>query len=121
MKLTNKLKEINELKANFETLSEKLKISKASYHDDPKMCEMMDSVYSMMEYCHRRINYLSQDIYGYISEHNSSHLPPILGPGRMAKAIKVLGLNDDYQVQPRVLYASTKNGPVVELNYSKDK
>lgn len=121
MKLTNKLKEINELKANFETLSEKLKISKASYHDDPKMCEIMDFVYSMMESCHRRIDYISEDIYSFIDKHSEGHIPPIVGAERMNKALKVLGLDDDYEAYPKYISANTKNGLTIELNYSKNK
>ena len=56
-----------------------------------------------MEYLNQRISDLWQQLFAHI---DNGHLPPIEGADKMKKALKVLGLDGDYQVQPKVIYSS---------------
>lgn len=69
--------------------------------------------YSDIDYLHRRcsdcvdrIYKLYDEVYKMFAEHTQNHLPPIQTPSQMEKAIKALGLDKDYDVQKRTIWAS---------------
>jgi hypothetical protein len=85
------------------------------------------------EYCSKKdLNQLvdvvlriSDNLYSYVAEvdgwnyekwdkHLVGHIPSIIGAEKMNKALKVLGLSEDYVAQPKVIYSS-KNNYVLEV------
>lgn len=62
----------------------------------------------------RSIEYLRQDIdsmYKILFSHmESGHLPAVKSAEQMARAINKLGLGDEYEVQKKMIYASTGRG-----------
>lgn len=65
--------------------------------------------YADLEYINARINYLREDLNYYRDQfynHTQGHLPKIVGASAMEKALKAIGLGDDYTVEKRVIYAS---------------
>lgn len=64
---------------------------------------------SDVEYLEMRLGYL-RDSLDYFREtfyeHLQGHLPKITGAGQLTKALKVLGLDGDYEVQKKTIYAN---------------
>ena len=63
-----------------------------------------------VSYLQSRIESISRDYYdlwGKLYDHMSNgHIPQITGAEKMAKALKALGLEGDFDVQKKVIYAS---------------
>ena len=80
--------------------------------------EMMNKMYNMMgsiaNNLHDRIDFVHKRMCGLEDEHykhkstQNGHLPPIIGAGKMNKALKALGLDNEYNVNKKELYASIK-------------
>ena len=70
-----------------------------------------------LKYVREEMEYLFDRLY----EHEKGHLPSNLTPGQLSNAIDVLGLSDDYQVQPRFLYASKAAYGSLECEYVPKK
>jgi len=66
----------------------------------------IDYIYSMMQNMYSYLSYIESSLYKYEMEHSVGHLPPIEGASAMSKALKTLGLDGDYQVEKRTIYAS---------------
>ena len=85
-------KQLQELQANVEDLTKKYKEVKTTpdeNHKD-KMAEMEDTIFRLIGYVSDRISYLENDFYNWTNNHaGSSHLPPILGAGKMEKALDI--------------------------------
>lgn len=62
-----------------------------------------DYVDSQVRYIYQELSYMREALYGHIS---NGHLPPIEGAERLSKALKVLGLDGDYEVKKQVIYAN---------------
>lgn len=96
---------------------------------DGENCEKsaQDELYSLMCYFDRSLSNVYSSIYRVeeaLWEHSTkNHVPQILGPGKMENVIKVLGLDSDYKVEKKVIYASEgKRGEmVVESNWAAKK
>lgn len=71
-----------------------------------KTCTYIDSLNYTIESLQRQLSYLSQSFYDY----QQKHLPEVPGPAGLKSALKGLGWLDDYEVQPRTVYASVKDG-----------
>lgn len=115
------IENLKQIKANFEIANQKYKDIKsqiANMQDPDKMKEMMtdmeDNMYRMVSYVHQRMDWVENALF----EHSdtSHHLPPIAGAGQMEHCLKTLGLDKDYQVQKKVIYANTKKGLEVEIS-----
>ena len=103
-------KELQELRANVETLTQKYKEVKAQDPNCP-LGELEDLLFRLISGVHNRISYLEDGFYDWAYDHQSNgHLPKILGAGKMEKALDKLGLSDDYDVRKPVVYASISNG-----------
>ena len=50
-----------------------------------------------------KISYLFKSLYEHT---DTGHLPPVISAGKMKQVLDVLGLSDDYQIQPKTIYAS---------------
>lgn len=66
------------------------------------MSSMYDSMYASIRYVHDRID----DVHKRMDKHSVNHLPPIIGPEKMNKALAALGLDGDYQCEKRTIYAT---------------
>lgn len=71
-----------------------------------------DRMDKMMDYMMRRMDAMAQHMWSYIddmyewrSKHGVGHLPAMT-PSAMSKMLKVCGMDGDYEVMPRPLYAS---------------
>ena len=75
------------------------------------MCDMMGSIannlHDRMDFMHKRMNDVENNHYKHSST-AGGHLPPILGADKMNKALKALGLDGEYNVNKKELYASIK-------------
>lgn len=116
---------LKELKASIETIGNEIKAMPEKNDMMDKMHQMMSSMYNYVDYVlarsNERINACENKMYDHMA--SSSHLPPIKGAGKMQKALKTLGLDDDYEAIkiPLYSYASVKKGPLtVEAEYKKN-
>ncbi len=73
-----------------------------------KMMEDQDMMFQMMKSMRSYIGYIEENMYAYMSEHNKGHLPAIGGPGQMQHCLSVLGLDKDYEVYKRPIFASQR-------------
>lgn len=115
--MENKLKELNELKASFDKISDVYKQKMETKAAEPSEMEKM--MYEMISYVHQRINRFQDDFYNYAYNHSLGHIPAIKDAGMMEECLKKMGLGNSFQVKKPVIYANTKNGLEVQLSYSK--
>lgn len=64
------------------------------------------SLYSSIDYLNQRIGYIWDAIYA----HQDGHLPKTNGVEQMSRAVAALGLDKEYQVAPKVIYANGNRG-----------
>lgn len=118
--------EFNKLQESFAALSTKFKTVIASpgeMSEDKK--EMMEMMYAIMDNIDRRISYVHDRInetQDYTVKHcNSNHVPP-LKAAAMQKFLKVVGMEDDYEVSKPMIYCSaSRHGATFEAEYVKPK
>lgn len=90
------------------------KQAKASIFDGVDDCcagESNDYLSSRLDWLRQDLNYLQSSFY----DHLQGHIPKINGAAAMTKALKALGLGDDYQVVPQTIYAS--DGTIERTDY----
>jgi len=84
--------------------------------DGPDMEDCMAAINSLYSYVSSVQSYaykVEDQLFKMMYQHNEGHLPPIIGAEKLNKALKVLGMDGDYKVQPKTIYASeTKKGTV---------
>lgn len=89
---------------------------KAAYGDIAETASVSQSDIAWLA---QRVDSLSQSIqqiWSSLAEHmTDGHLPKIEGAGNMEKALKALGLNGDYEVAKKVIYAS--DGSISSTEY----
>lgn len=87
------------------------------------VCDVPSPTYSDIQWLSSQIDTIRQDywdLWNQLYDHmNNGHIPQIVGAEAMQKALKVLGLDGDYQVQPKVIYASNGKPEAVQLTISK--
>lgn len=76
-------------------------------------CEPEKSPESDYKYLNQRISDLYQTFYSYVSEHAAGHIPAITSIEQLKKVIKLLGLDNEYKIEPKTIYA--ENGVAKEL------
>jgi len=116
-------------KANLQLIEEKYRTSKGYAKADMEdvkplttkdLNEHTDSMYQMIRGVYQYIYALENSFYSWAGQHTSTHLPPIIGAEKMDNALKKLGLDGDYQVQKKTIYASKNARNVTfELDYQK--
>lgn len=67
-----------------------------------------------IQYRERWLQNRLDDIYDYMDEHRKGHLPPINGAEKMEKALKVLGIGEDYEVRKPVIFARASEGVYIK-------
>lgn len=70
---------------------------------DKHMAALHSRLSDQIGHVHDRISQLQGQLYDHTDK---GHLPPIVGAGRMQKALKAVGLDDDYDVQKKTIYAN---------------
>ena len=116
-------KEYKELFTVFGNLSEKFKEVKGQPFDEKGnvlMNDMMDNINAQISYVHRRIDGLSNELYN----HYQGHIPKINSVEQLNRALKALGLDSEYDVAKRTIFASVKSNnrnSVIEIAYSPPK
>jgi hypothetical protein len=102
----NNLAKINEKLDAVGSILDKVKKAKETQADcgisnDDLMCSIENIKWT--------IAWLRDDIYSlhdrYANHTQKGHIPPILGADKMEKALKVLSMDKDYEVQKPVIYA----------------
>jgi hypothetical protein len=90
----------------------------------PTYEDLSNVVNYVMREMQYQVNWLSAEI-SYLFEamykHSQGHLPPISGAEKMKKAIEVLGIGGDYDVQKPIIYASAKHGVSMDVDISFKK
>ena len=113
-----KLDEMQTLTAATAEVLKSIKVV-ADMKSDEHEKKMWDMIYSATDYLHRRIDSIWTELY----KHYDGHLPSTKSAEQLQRAIDKLGLSDEYSVQKKVIYASERGRPVLEvdLNYVKPK
>lgn len=75
-----------------------------------EMGAQMQSMCWTCEYLQSQINYLSRSFYDYVNYHSQGHLPPAPSAEQMTTAVKALGLDKEYTVQKKTIWAKDKFG-----------
>jgi len=115
--------ELKKLREGIASCQAKLqpKQSKADMDEDDQEKEFMKQmVNNIADY----IFAIENQMYKMHQNHQIGHLPAIKSPGKMQKALKTLGVDDDYEVaKPLITIANTKQGMLIEANLpdKKDK
>jgi|ERR1041384_2999505 hypothetical protein len=108
---------LQELSESIGKLKDEIKQSLADMPADPHR-DMMDSMHRMVSNVYDYVDSVANRLYQHTD--SSKHLPPISGPAQMNKALKALGMSEDYKCEPRTIYAN-RNGIVIEASYQKPK
>lgn len=137
MNLEERLKRSETALAEIKATIRAKKSSKASVDIDRKGCAQialgngedpevayctMEDVSNIVSYLNSRIDWLREDLNYYreqFHEHTEHHLPEIIGAGAMERALKALGLSDDYKVEKQTIYAN--DGTVSAVNFKVSK
>lgn len=75
-----------------------------------EMDSQMQSMCWTCEYLQSQINYLAQSFYDYVNYHSQGHLPAAPSVEQMTGAVKALGLDKEYNVQKKTIWAKDKFG-----------
>jgi hypothetical protein len=114
------MKDMTQIKSQIESLDKEskkiLQTIKASITDTSPgiqptisvnvISELANNLYDYIDNLRSAIWKIEDNFYNMMSAHKDGHLPPINGPEKMNKALSVLGLDGDYQVEKRTIYAS---------------
>jgi hypothetical protein len=74
----------------------------------------MSSLYSSLDYVNQRVDRVFNALWQFRDEHTNGHLPSVKGAEQMQRAVDALGLDKEYDVQKRTVYASlNESGKVV--------
>lgn len=110
-------KELTKLSESIASLKTSISASLADMPADPNK-DMMESMYRMVNNVYDYVDRLASNLYQHSD--SSRHLPPISGPAQMNKALKALGMSEDYKCEPRTIYAG-KNSVIIEAEYRAEK
>lgn len=61
-----------------------------------------------LQYAFRSLNYQLEYLWESLSRHMQGHLPPIKSTEQLERALKALGLDKEYEVEKRTIYASRR-------------
>jgi hypothetical protein len=97
---------LQELSESIAKLKESIGASISAMPDSQNK-ELYDSMYRMCDGIYSYIDRVASNLYNHTDP--ASHIPPIKGAGQMNKALKALGMSEDYEVKPKVIYSSRNN------------
>lgn len=123
--MNKELEKLKQIKASIEKLDKEYRAIKGygECSNAPCPAEVQDMMYQICRNIYSYIDNSISYIYRWQDEHQRGHLPPINGPEKLQNAIDVLGLDGDYEVNKRQLWAGARyvigsNG-VIELQIDK--
>lgn len=82
---------------------------------EEEFMSMIENVYSYTDYRFNSILSELDRLYTSFYQHTQNHLPPIVGADKMTKALKVLGLDGEYDVAKKTIFAAKINGKSIKL------
>lgn len=116
---------LEELKTSIASLQGELKQLNAAMADIPmedKVKEHLSNMYNAMYRMNDAVYSYVDRVSARLSDHiYAGHLPPIKSPGKMNKALKALGIDDDYEVGKHYVSCASKNNYVIEAEIPSDK
>lgn len=130
------LSELDQCLASLEISKKELKSCMSGQYSQEDMASKMnslaDNMYASMSSLRNYVYDMHQKHSKRMDEHMdaSKHLPPITGPGKMQACLAKLGIDDDYEVHKKPIFASSsyasvikagKHGIKVELDLNKPK
>lgn len=92
-------------------------------------CDMMECMNEFARYFYNEMQYQLNWVWSEIDwlanrlykHETNGHLPPINGAEKMQKALDALGIGGDYEIQKPIVYASTRLGKSMEVDFSVTK
>jgi len=110
------MKKFSKLKESLAELDEKIKQAKASAdtEENARFYELVNLVYDLNRATREYLHELERELYDHASVQNG-HLPRIKGAGAMEKALKALGMDEDYTVEKSVIYSVASRGGAPEF------
>lgn len=78
----------------------------------------MNAMYSIANNLHNRMDRMQASHFAYQDSHASGHLPACPSTEHMAKAMKALGWNGNYQIEKKKIIASKD---LFDINLGKNK
>ena len=116
------LKELNEAAASMQVeFKKKLDTMKADGYSESKgldMEDVMNYCYNMSSNISERISHLSDDMWSWQHSHLKGHIPSFKSASQLEKALKVLGLSDDFIVEKSHIYINASTN-TLEAAYKK--
>lgn len=88
------------------------KMSSESEETREMMKRWAGEIYSEMDYLHRRMFEMEDFVFQWFGEHLNGHVPNAQTASQMNNFLRILGVDDDYEVQKKVIYARNKQGNV---------
>ncbi len=118
----NDFKKLEEAKAASDKAFEELK---ATVDNSAPAQDLINRVMAYLQTFEGRMGYLQDTVMNHRDDFNQhvsqGHLPPIKSREHMDRAIKKLGLDEEYQAAPKkVVYANTKLGPQAVIGNEVD-
>ena len=77
--------------------------------------KVVDMVYRMADSLYSYISMVDQSSFEWAQTHQKGHLPNAKTPSQLEKAIKVLGMGEDYEVQKTKISVAGKNNYILEV------
>jgi hypothetical protein len=106
------MNELQEIKANIAKIDKQYRISKGYAEDcnSPTPAEQEDTMYQMLGSVYSYIDRIQSQMYSWQDSHcsNYTHLPK-LTPSQTENLLKAAGANKDFEVQKKIIWASTNN------------
>lgn len=107
------MNKLEDLKSKANQLSASCREKIASYDEDKDSKDVMQSMYSYMDYISKNMwnemdsmrNYISR-LEGSMYEHGQNHLPKLTA-GQMKKVLDMCGASEDYEIKKPALYMSS--------------
>lgn len=117
-------KEFQEIKAAQEVLNTKLKEIRADMPDDPKIKQIWDSMYSMVNNIYSYVDYIAEKIYKQQEIHaehvNNGHFPKIKTATQMQKCLEMMNAEDDFEIKkPVISMAKINKNLIIEATFNK--
>lgn len=81
--------------------------------------KVVDLVYSIADNLYSYINMIDKSTWDWSQTHKNGHLPNAKTPSQLEKAIKALGMSDDYEVEKTKISMAGKNNYVIEASLPK--
>lgn len=100
-----------------DALMKKIKADMMAQPETPQYANHNDMM-NMCQYIMSEIDYVYQILGNHMMD---GHLPKVTGAEQMTRAVKALGLDKEYDVQQKVIYAKNRDGSLTATITLKSK